>query len=212
MNFRWAAEDDEIGKLDHEMTHKIQSKVLENRISTTYPLGVESAVTLSLEFGPSWSFPKDVIYFLKGMIKSFLQWPLSPFQSFSVLSPFLSCASQQDGSANPTFPHVCVYPPRYSPTCLKAFYLQISNPWLKIYQLDFGSCMNMSFSSQNWSTRLGFCSRSVQFCIQSAPWHHLLHNSHSFRSPPSPASRVLSWLRVQSQRGKNSLHNVNHIK
>lgn len=77
MNFRWAAEDDEIGKLDHEMTHKIQSKVLENRISTTYPLGVESAVTLSLEFGPSWSVPKDVIYFLKGMIKSFLQWPLS---------------------------------------------------------------------------------------------------------------------------------------
>ena len=68
----------------------------------------------------------------------------------------------------------------------------------------------MSFSSQNWSTRLGFCSRSVQFCIQSAPWHHLLHNSHSFRSPPSPASRVLSWLRVQSQRGKNSLHNESH--
>ena len=93
-----------------KLTHK---KVLENRISTTYPLGVESAVTLSLENSMRVQTPKDVIYFLKGMIKSFLQWPLSPFQSFSVLSPFLSCASQQDDSANPTFPHVCVYLVRF---------------------------------------------------------------------------------------------------
>ena len=156
-------------------------------------MGVESAVTLSLEFGPSWSVPrqKDVIYFLKGMIQSFLPKPLS------VLFYFVP----HNKLAQLILPsHI----PTYIPTRLKALCLQISNPWVKweIYQWDFESCMNMSFSSQNWSTRLGFCSRSVQFCIQSAPWHHLLHNSHSFRSPPSPASRVLSWLRVQSQRGK----------